>query len=59
VCQGDCDNDDDCLGSLVCFQRNANITSVPGCSGTPLAAEDYCVAAAPSAPMASVALLVP
>jgi hypothetical protein len=32
-CQGDCDTDDDCLGSLKCFQRQKgdDIRKVPGC----------------------------
>jgi len=29
LCQGDCDSDDDCLGSLLCFQR-CDSTPVPG-----------------------------
>ena len=32
VCQGDCDNDDDCKGCLKCFKRS-NGEPVPGCSG--------------------------
>merc|ERR1719162_2506341 len=45
LCQGDCDNDSDCQGSLVCFQRHGNnYATVPGCAGTPYADnEDYCV----------------
>ena len=41
-CQGDCDNDDDCEGSLVCQQRSGNEV-VPGCVGTPERGRDYCV----------------
>jgi hypothetical protein len=33
VCQGDCDKDSDCTGSLKCFQRSG-LQRVPGCSGT-------------------------
>jgi Trypsin len=29
-CQGDCDNDDDCQGDMVCFQRESS-EWVPGC----------------------------
>eukprot|EP00957_Ditylum_brightwellii_P007115 540141-Ditylum_brightwellii.AAC.1 len=29
-CQGDCDNDGDCLGNLVCFERSAD-EAVSGC----------------------------
>jgi len=40
-CQGDCDGDDDCEGSLLCFQRGAT-ESVPGCSGEGSLGTDYC-----------------
>ncbi|GFH44862.1 hypothetical protein CTEN210_01336 [Chaetoceros tenuissimus] len=36
LCQGDCDDDDDCADGLVCRQRNA-FESVPGCFGEGLA----------------------
>jgi hypothetical protein len=32
-CQGDCDKDDDCAGSLRCFRRSGQ-QRVPGCTGT-------------------------
>ena len=32
MCQGDCDDDDECSGDLVCFDRSDS-TPVPGCSG--------------------------
>ncbi|EEC42847.1 frustulin 5 [Phaeodactylum tricornutum CCAP 1055/1] len=32
ICQGDCDKDSDCEGSLKCFMRNGG-EAVPGCSG--------------------------
>jgi hypothetical protein len=32
-CEGDCDSDGDCEGSLKCFQRSG-LQRVPGCSGT-------------------------
>jgi hypothetical protein len=43
-CQGDCDNDGDCAGDLVCFQRRA-YQAVPGCSGgtSDSTVTDYCV----------------
>ena len=41
ACQGDCDIDDDCEGSLVCQQRNGN-EEVLGCSGSADWATDYC-----------------
>jgi len=31
-CQGDCDEDEDCAGNLVCFQRDAG-EAVPSCQG--------------------------
>ena len=44
LCQGDCDKDDDCKGSLVCFQRDAR-QDVPGCSGgtDDISKADYCI----------------
>ena len=40
-CSGDCDNDSQCFGDLVCFKRNGT-QSVPGCTGTGVSAKDYC-----------------
>lgn len=40
-CEGDCDNNGDCEGDLICFQRNEN-DEVPGCRGDADAAMDYC-----------------
>eukprot|EP00980_Cylindrotheca_fusiformis_P000752 scaffold175_cov153-Cylindrotheca_fusiformis.AAC.4 len=50
-CEGDCDDDDDCEGGLVCFQRDAN-ESVPGCSGggKDNSRTDYCVRSTESPP---------
>jgi len=31
ICEGDCDGDQDCDGSLICFQRSGH-THVPGCA---------------------------
>ena len=50
VCQGDCDNDNDCAGGLACFQRHySNILTsamVPGCAATGYVTStkphDYC-----------------
>jgi hypothetical protein len=48
ICQGDCDNDDDCAEGLVCKQRDIS-DPVPGC--TPTASEtlatniDFCILA--------------
>lgn len=48
-CQGDCDNDDDCLGSLKCYQRRKgdDIRNVPGCKANDVSkltneGTDYC-----------------
>lgn len=45
-CQGDCQNDNDCAGSLNCYHRfRYDYKSVPGCSGgeTDGSKTDYCV----------------
>jgi len=41
MCQGDCDNDEDCSGNLRCFQRTGT-EPVPGCTGTGIQSVDYC-----------------
>jgi hypothetical protein len=41
-CQGDCDDDEDCEGSLMCFQRSGD-KHVPGCKGPGEPDYDYCV----------------
>ena len=41
-CQSDCDDDQDCAGPLVCFQRRGG-EAVPGCLGDDPSDEDYCV----------------
>lgn len=43
VCQGDCDNDDECKGDLVCLKRNGG-DEVPGCIGgsSDTTGKDYC-----------------
>ena len=40
-CEGDCNHDDDCSGSLRCMQRSGN-EDVPGCNGLPFWGVDYC-----------------
>jgi len=44
LCQGDCDNDNECAPGLVCFQKDA-YTAVPGCLGgeDDSSLTDYCV----------------
>lgn len=41
-CQGDCDEDIDCEGELVCFFPNDQIRIVPGCKGRPSSGWEYC-----------------
>ena len=49
LCQGDCDNDEDCVGDLECFQRDSGSqTPVPGCDGPGGAGRDYCYATSPT-----------
>lgn len=31
LCEGDCDNDADCRGDLICYQREEAFQNVPGC----------------------------
>ena len=40
-CEGDCDSDKDCIGSLQCQQRVA-YEEVPGCFGEGGEGADYC-----------------
>jgi len=43
ACEGDCDNDNDCKGDLVCFTRDGDGTeAVPGCLGQGKPGDDYC-----------------
>ena len=44
LCEGDCDEDADCNGNLICYQRDDIDTAlVPGCAGTPdIDGSDYC-----------------
>lgn len=41
MCEGDCDDDNDCAGDLICFQRNTGL-EVPGCKGSDESTIDYC-----------------
>jgi hypothetical protein len=44
VCEGDCDDDDDCEGDLICHYRDKNDPNpVPGCSGSDSSRNDYCI----------------
>merc|ERR1712048_404906 len=49
ACEGDCDRDEDCAGSLVCFQRGGT-EPVPGCTGTGTSDFDYCHSPPPPTP---------
>jgi len=41
-CQGNCNSDADCEGSLRCFQRDNDVKFVPGCDGVGSGRDDYC-----------------
>ena len=41
-CEGDCDSDADCAGSLTCFKRDG-LESVPGCGSGGLEGEKACI----------------
>ena len=42
-CQGDCDDDTECDGDLVCFHNTGGDEHAPpGCSGTATTNWDYC-----------------
>ena len=41
LCEGDCDGDDDCPGSMLCFERD-DYEQVPGCIGQGRSGMDYC-----------------
>ena len=42
-CQGDCDSNTDCADGLICYERPANETSIPGCSGISITRTDFCI----------------
>lgn len=42
-CYGDCDEDSDCKHGLICYHREKEGESVPGCSGHPNSKSDFCV----------------
>ena len=42
-CRGDCDLDSDCVGELVCFERDGVENNVPGCDGIAVADVDFCI----------------
>ena len=45
VCEGDCDNDNDCKSGLKCFQRSSSSKQVPGCAkggDGDIGTHDYC-----------------
>lgn len=41
-CEGDCDEDFDCDGDMVCLQRDTGVP-VPECEGAPRSNYDYCI----------------
>jgi hypothetical protein len=42
LCQGDCDDDTECINGLRCLERS-NDAVVPGCYGLAASDKDYCV----------------
>jgi len=42
-CAGHCNSDSDCSNDLVCFQRDEDVISVPGCYAVPFGKLSYCV----------------
>eukprot|EP00934_Nitzschia_sp_Nitz4_P004866 Nitzschia sp. Nitz4//scaffold45_size130396//72961//74076//NITZ4_003455-RA/size130396-exonerate_est2genome-gene-0.63-mRNA-1//1//CDS//3329552416//4856//frame0 len=58
-CEGDCDSDSDCSGSLICYQKDGGSPgTVPGCSGTDFSRTDFCidpsdVGSSPTSPVSS------
>ena len=49
LCQGDCDDDDDCVEGLVCYKRDAPYQTIPGCSGGDEDFTDFDYCALPAA----------
>lgn len=45
LCQGDCNQDDDCAPGLICFHRSVAYAPVPGCScwENDMTRHDYCI----------------
>eukprot|EP00978_Attheya_sp_CCMP212_P017401 scaffold46253_cov54-Attheya_sp.AAC.4 len=41
-CEGDCDDDSECAGDLICFERSSD-DEVPGCAGSAFESKDYCI----------------
>ncbi|KAG7349099.1 peptidoglycan-binding domain protein [Nitzschia inconspicua] len=50
LCEGDCDDDSDCVPGLVCLKRNAG-DDVPGCQGDLSSASNFCVKSDTKAPL--------
>jgi len=43
MCQGDCNDDNDCQGNMKCFENISGDSSVPpGCGGSAVPSADYC-----------------
>ena len=49
MCQGDCDSDSQCRGSMVCFHSHHAGNTVTGCEGKTLQIHDYCYKPPPTA----------
>jgi hypothetical protein len=66
LCEGDCDNDNECEGNLLCFERQGvtGDSPVPGCEGVGVTDKDYCYdpnapTAAPTLPQPSISPTTP
>ena len=61
VCEGDCDNDDDCSGDLICRQRRG-FEEVPGCIGeggsTDVFKKDICMRPETANPTSSPTIVI-
>lgn len=55
-CQADCDDDDECSGDLICFQRS-DTEPVPGCvgNGADFDGKDFCI----KTPVAPITSMIP
>ena len=42
MCQGDCDSDAQCRGSMVCYHSHKSGNTITGCEGKTLDIHDYC-----------------
>jgi len=55
-CQGHCEGDNECVGDLICHDKEAGGSPIPGCIGTDMSKTEWCIAPPlpPSPPVASL-----